>query len=213
MTPTNLLACPTNSITIAASLTPHPRGLLTKFPTAARLIPALAALATLLAPSLAHAQSTFKPIYDATDMLNTIPHHTYSTYKTFDGREHNLEAVLVGGVIYNAIDGKWTKSSITPQEARDEQREENRRIAKKAQCTQETDDSVSAEPTEVYFVRYKGGVVNIDTRTLDVRVWISKRTGLILRQEEDFESFPNHHKSRISARYDYSNITAPTISQ
>jgi hypothetical protein len=176
-----------------------------KLLTAAPLILTLAALPILLAPSPARAQSECKPLFDAVDKLTTVPHHAYATQKT-DGKDRTSETILVGEDIYVNADGKWVKSPITPKEMR-EQEQENRKESTQMSCKHERDESVSGEPAEVYATHNKNGDVDYTAR-----IWLSKRTGLILRQDEDIDTGGGPSgKSHHSIRYDYSNVSAPAV--
>lgn len=46
--------------------------------------------------------------------------------------------------------------------------------------------------------------------TVDNQVWVSRRRGLILRQETDIDT-GNGNKTHMSVRYDYSNVHAPAL--
>lgn len=173
--------------------------------TAAILIPTAAALATLLAPSPARAQAECKPLNDAVDKLNSVPHHAYSTQKT-DGKDRISETILVGDVIYVNTNGKWVKSPMTPQDLRDQEKE-NRKDSTQMSCKHERDESVSGEPAELYSTHNKNGDIEYSAR-----IWLSKRTGLILREEEDIDTGGGASgKSHHSIRYDYSNVSAPAV--
>lgn len=172
--------------------------------TAAHLIPSLAALAILIAPSPSRAQAECKPLNDAVDKLTTVPHHAYSTQK-IDGKERTSETILVGDVIYVNTNGKWVKSPMTPKDLRDQEKE-NRKDSTQMSCKHERDESVSGEPAELYSTHNKNGDIEYSAR-----IWLSKRTGLILRQEEDMDIGGASGKSHHSIRYDYSNVSAPAV--
>jgi outer membrane lipoprotein-sorting protein len=172
--------------------------------TGAPFILTLAALAILIVPSSAHAQADCKILYDAVDKLTTVPYHAYSTQKT-DGKDRTAETILIGDVIYVNADGKWIKSPITPKEMR-EQEKENRKDATQVSCKHERDESVSGEPAEVYSTHNKNGDVDYNAR-----IWLSTRTGLILREELDMDTGGPGGKSHSSIRYDYSNVSAPAV--
>jgi hypothetical protein len=167
---------------------------------------ALAALAVLLTPSSARAQAGCKPLFDAIDKLTTLAHHAYSTQKSDEGKERTSETILIGNVIYVQVNNKWRKSPMTPEELR-QQEKENRESAKNVSCKHVRDDSVGGEPAEVYSAHNEN-----DTDIYDSQIWLSKRTGLVLREELDMDTGGEHGKSHSSVRYEYSNVSAPAVS-
>ena len=83
--------------------------------------------------------------------------------------------------------------------------QENRKNVKNASCRHVRDEIVNGEPA---------GVFSAQTETDDIKsdslIWISKNKGLVLRQEEDLDA--GGDKSHVSARYEYSNVSAPNVS-
>jgi len=150
---------------------------------------------------------TCKFVFDANDMLNTTPWHMYVTELqgvSKSGKLETSESIFVGGVRYIQFRGQWTRSPMTVLQMRD-QEIENRKNAKNQSCHFTKDDTVNSEAASVYSVHYES-----EDAKSDGQVWISKRSGLILRNELDIDSGGgksglNHY----SIRYDYSNVKAP----
>lgn len=150
---------------------------------------------------------TCKFVFDANDNLNTTPWHMYVTELqgvTKSEKPETTESIFVGGVRYIQFRGQWKRSPMTVSQMRDQELE-NRKNAKNQSCHFAKDDIVNGEAASVYSVHYESE----DARS-DGQVWISKRSGLILRNELDIDSGGgklglNHY----SVRYDYSNVKAP----
>ena len=150
---------------------------------------------------------TCKFVFDANDKLNTTPWHMYETELqgvSKSGKPETRESIFVGGVRYIHFRGQWKRSPMTDSQMRDQELE-NRKNAKNQSCHFAKDDIVNGEAASVYSVHYESE----DTKS-DGQVWISKRSGLILRNELDIDS--GGGKSGLdhySVRYDYSNVKAP----
>jgi len=150
-----------------------------------------------------YAQGECKVVFDATDKVADTPHHIYSV-RTGPGKEttqQKNELIYAGGVIYVQVRGQWRKSPLTPTQQR-EQQQENRKNAKNISCHHLRDETVNGEPAAVYSAHAE----TEDTKS-DAVVWISKSSGLLLRQDENLDS--DGDKFQVSARYEYGNVTPP----
>lgn len=153
----------------------------------------------------AFCQDACKVVFDAGDRLTATPHHGYSTRTQAPGGKRNdTEDISVGGVIYVQARGKWRKSPLTVPE-RQKQEQENRKNVKVFSCRHLRDEAVSGEAAGVY-----GTHMETEDLKADSLVWISNGRGLVLRQEEDLDS--GGVKSHVSARYEYGNVSAPSVS-
>jgi hypothetical protein len=83
--------------------------------------------------------------------------------------------------------------------------QENRKNVKNASCRHVRDEIVNGEPAGVFSAH-----AETDDIKSDSLIWISKNKGLVLRQEEDLDA--GGDKSHVSARYEYSNVSAPNVS-
>ena len=154
---------------------------------------------------LARAQNDCKFVFDAGDKVTMTPHHGYTTTTLQTGQKlSNGEAIFVGGVIYVRIHDQWKKSPMTVQDMQ-KQEQENRKETKNVSCRHVRDEAVNGEAAGVYSAHAE----TEDMKT-DSLIWISRSTGLILRQEEDLDSDSN--KSHVSVRYEYRNVSAPAVS-
>jgi opacity protein-like surface antigen len=144
-------------------------------------------------------------VFDALTKVIMTPHHTFTT-ETFASRGGDKprisESILTGGVSYLQVNGKWMRSSYTPQEML-KQSDENRKNVRVAACRLLRDEVVSGEATSVY----SSHTENEDAKT-DAQVWISKSSGLPLREEIDMDT-GDPAKRHISMRYEYTNVKAP----
>jgi hypothetical protein len=163
----------------------------------------LASFAAGSAP-LARAQDQCKVVFDAGEKLTATPHHGYMTRTAAGGSSETNEDISVDGAIYVQIHGKWRKSPLTVKQ-RQEQEQENRKDAKNTSCHYLRDEAVNGEAASVYSAHAETEGLKSDSL-----VWISKRKGLVLRQEEDLDM--DGDKSHVSAHYQYDKVTAPSVS-
>jgi hypothetical protein len=157
------------------------------------------ALAVFAVPALA--QADCKVFYDSSDKLVNIPHRIFTTMKSPSGGEKTRESIFVDGASYIQLDGKWEKSKMTAKDLHDVELE-NRKTNKKMSCKIVRSEVVDGEAATVYMVHSETEDVESDAT-----VWLSKTRGLVLREEINPGT-----EDRISVRYEFSNVTAPTIS-
>lgn len=160
---------------------------------------ALLSLFLLLGIASADTSASCKPVLDAMAKTEATPHHAYQT----EAGQPVKESILADGVIYIQIKGKWQKSPLTMKEMQD-QEAENVKDAKAYTCTYVKDESVGNESAALYNFHQ---VIDENTKS-DGQIWISKSRGLILKQEEDFDTGQKRH---MSLRYDYNNVQAPSL--
>jgi len=148
-----------------------------------------------------------KFVFDASDKLNTTPWHMYLTElrgTSKSGKPETSETIFVSGIRYIQFRGQWKQSPITVPQMRD-QEAENRNNAKNQSCHFVKDDTVNGEAASVHFAHYES-----EDAKSDGQVWISKRSGLILRNELDIDSGGGKSDlNHYSIRYDYSNVNPP----
>jgi hypothetical protein len=148
-----------------------------------------------------------KAVFEANDKLLATPNHMFMTHTSAAkaGKSTNSEVVTVGGVRYIMVGGKWTRSSMSMQERKD-QEEQNRKNAKTYSCHYVREESVSGEDAVVYSQHSE-----TEDAKSDGLIWISKSKGLILRIEMDLDTGGELGKDHMSIRFDYSNVKAPRI--
>jgi hypothetical protein len=166
------------------------------------------AAAAALTPSPARAavpDPACKPGLDAMIKQMTTPHHAYMTEvaQLSGGKPVNNESISTGSAIYIQIKGQWRRSPMTPQDMK-KQEEENARNAKSRTCHYLRDEPVQGEAAAVYRVQE-----DTEDQKTDSTVWVSKRTGLPLRIENDLDVGDKMGKRHLSIRYDYANVKAP----
>jgi hypothetical protein len=171
----------------------------------ASLPPLALSLTTLASP--ARAQSVppeCRALVNAQQKLITTPHHGYSTETPVGGgaATETNEIISVGGRTYLLDKGTWRRSPLTPQMQLD-QMNENIANAKEFTCERVGDDAVGGEPAVVYTSHTVAGNV-----AATARLWVSKRSGLPLRNEEDVDT-GDGDKRHISIRYEFTNVRAP----
>jgi hypothetical protein len=159
----------------------------------------LSLILVIYSASSAVAQADCKLFFESSDKLVAVPVHRYTVDSVAKGASRTSESISVNGISYVQTQGKWTKSLFSVQ-AMHEQELENRKT-NKISCQHVRDESVNGEAAAVFLVHSE----NEDAKA-DATAWISKRSNLLLRQENDLGG------RHISTRYEYTNVTAPTVS-
>lgn len=159
-------------------------------------------------PLSARAQATSpacKPVLDAHTKEIGTPHHGYQTDTSpaNPGKQRTSEIISTPTASYVLLDGKWTRVAITTQQNL-AQMQENLRNAKVYQCRQLPDESVDGAAASVYTAHAENEFVKND-----VKLWVTKSSGLIAREEIDMYSDDAGGKRHISTRYDYRNVQPP----
>ncbi len=147
--------------------------------------------------------ATCKPVLDAMAKRLATPSHAYATeVGAHGGKPETKESIYAGGAIYIQYKGKWIRSPISIQEMR-KQEEENVRNAKAMTCRYLRDETVNGEAASVYHSQAEtaGG-------KSDATLWVSKRTGLPLRSENNIDT-GDGDKMHMAIRYDYTDVRPP----
>ena len=169
------------------------------------LNPILAALlgSMLTMPALAM-DPACQPVIDASAKMLTTPTHITSTTTAAytGGKPRNTESIYAGNAIYVNVEGKWTRSKMTPQEML--KMEQENRGSKKGTCRYVRDESVNGEAAALYAESSE-----TEVGTTEAQTWISKSRGVPLRTEMDIDVGGSMGKSHMSMRYDYSNVHPP----
>ncbi len=144
-----------------------------------------------------------KPGIDAMMKQIATPTHLYATEASARGGKPEVrESIYSGGAIYIQMRGQWKRSPMSTQEMR-KQQEENVRNAKSMSCRYLRDEAVNGESAAVYRTQ---SVTEVGSS--DATLWISKRTGLPLRTENDLDT-GGGDKMHLAIRYDYAGVKAP----
>jgi hypothetical protein len=154
-------------------------------------------------PAASAIDPSCKPAIDAMMKQLATPTHAFSTEAApGGGRSEVKETIFAGGAIYLQVKGAWRRSPMSVQQMR-EQQEENQRNAKSMTCRYLHDETVRGEAAAVY--RAQADVEGIKS---DATLWVSKRTGLPLRSENDLDT-GDKTKRHLSIRYDYADVRPP----
>lgn len=139
-----------------------------------------------------------KVLADASSKLQNTPAHVYTTSK-IGNQTITSEMIYAGGSLYMKISGKWTSAgSIKEMEQLQQQFKHN--ANSKDTCRYLRDELVNGEMAAVYSSHSE-----TPKGKIDLQLWVSKATGLFLRQEMDSEG----GKAVMSSRYEYDNVKPP----
>lgn len=158
-------------------------------------------------PSRARAQNipaACRPLVEAERKVITTPYHLYLTEGPArpGDKGRTTEGVSTGGAIYVQVSGKWMRSPLTPKQAL-AQVDTNLATATAYSCTHVGDESMAGTAAAVYTAHTENEGVKTDVRT-----WVAKGSGLILRTEEDLDT-GGGNKRHMSIGYEYVNVHAP----
>jgi hypothetical protein len=143
---------------------------------------------------------------DAGDKLFTTPYHAYMTESADgapNGKPVTHESIFADGVLYILEDGRWRPSGMSSEVMRAMERR-NRENARNMSCHFVRDEPVNGEEAALFSTHQETVHGKLDGQT-----WISKGSGLILRQEIDIDAGRPNGKTHMSARYEYGNVRAP----
>ena len=152
----------------------------------------------------AQAASPCQPVFDALDKVAMTPRHTYTTITAVftHGQPRVSETIVANGKAYIRVNGRWRTGSTSLQDMQ-EQQKQNRPHAEKA-CQFVRNEMVGTEAATVYSMHTE----NEDEKE-DGQIWISKATGLPLRDEQDIDVGGAAGKQHRSTRFEYRNIQPP----
>ncbi len=146
-----------------------------------------------------------QPVFDALKKVVSTSSHTYTTHTASfvnGGKPRESETIYVQGKIYIRANGKWMHSPATPEEVLEQAKENEERG--KASCRFVRNELVGTESAAVYSMHRE-----IEDSREDAQMWISRRTGLPLRDEQDLDAGGKAGKEHRSTRFEYSNIRPP----
>ncbi len=143
-------------------------------------------------------QALIKSETDAFGKLQNTPAHVYSTTK-IGGSTVASEVIYATGSIYGKVNGKWIVMD-TSKGAEQLQQQAMHRASAKDTCRYLRDEPENGEMAALYRAHSE-----TSQGTMDMQIWISKKTGLILRNDID----SNGGKFLMSSRYEYTNVKPP----
>jgi len=160
---------------------------------------------SILASMASHhamAADSCQPLQNAAAKLATTPTHIYATTVNSgtDNKPTTTEMIYANGAVYGKVGGNWMRTNLTPQElvAQDQDKQKN------GSCHYIKDESIGGETAAVYVERSQSGEAH-------AQLWISKSSGLVLREEMDISSGSPGLATHMSMRYEYANVQAPKI--
>ena len=118
------------------------------------------------------------------------------------GRPSVSESIWTGTVDYVLYRGKWRKSPIDIAEMRKSVKGADSKV--KATCSHLRDESVNGDPAAVWRIHSV-----TDAGTTDTDLWISRRSGLLLKSDVHQDVGGSLGKSHIVSRYEYANVRPP----
>jgi len=163
---------------------------------------ALAATTAILSGLPAHAANPCEAVFNALTKVVTTPSHSYTTITSVNGNTTEAETIFANGQKYIRARGKWMRLPVTSQDVVEQEKEKEQQG--KSACQVVKDESVNGESATVYSVHRDYGEVEEDGK-----LWISKKSGLLLRAEEDIDNRGNKVKEHRSTRFEYGNVQAP----
>ncbi len=164
-----------------------------------------ALVSALVAAPAGAAEARCKPVLDALMSVFRTPTHLVTTESGGGrgGEPRVNETIYTAQAIYVKSRRGWVKSPISPQEMA-EQQKKNQAEAKSVTCRALRDETVDGEPAAVYSSHSES-----DGTTSDAVVWISKKSGLLLKEELDLDVGDVGGKTHHSTRFDYRDVRPP----
>jgi hypothetical protein len=161
----------------------------------------LAAILCWSAP--ASSQDSCQPVYEAMTKLAATPSHSYASMTDLSGgRATAAEFIYMQNKAYMKVGSSWTNGPMTPKELFE--KEMQNRKNSHAKCQLVRSDSTEGQAATLYSLHGEN-----EHAKEDAQVWVSKTTGLPLREEADIELSGSPGKRHVSNRYEYSNVRAP----
>ncbi len=151
----------------------------------------------------ARAADSCQTVFDAIQKLVTTPSHSYTTSMAAKGGNPQTgETIMTQGKKYIRANGKWMDSRVTTAEVLDQEKESEK--SGTSSCQFVRGESVNGDSASLYHMQR-------ETRHFkeDSQIWISKSTGLPLREEQDMDYGGAIGKRHNSGRFEYGNIQPP----
>ncbi len=134
-----------------------------------------------------------------------VPVHLYMTESGGPtGKTRSAETVYLNNTTYVMVNNRWRKSSVSPKDLADAKRDTDQKVGP---CTVVRDETVNGEAATLYKIHSQSKDAGVDTE-----IWISKAKGMPLKQVNDVDVGGTFSKTHSEIRYEYSNVTAPAVS-
>jgi hypothetical protein len=152
----------------------------------------------------ATAQDSCQPFYDALTKLASTPNHSYARVSgpSPDVPAMLTEYIYLQGKAYMKVGDAWVDNPVTAKEHL--QKELQNRKSGNAKCRLVRSDSAKGQPATLYSLHSENPHAKED-----VQIWISKKTGLPLREEADIDLTGGPGKRHVSNWYEYTDVRAP----
>jgi hypothetical protein len=151
----------------------------------------------------ARAADACQPVFDALTKVATTPSHSYTTNTAVNGgKREEAETIFANGQKYIRVRGKWMRIPVTSQDVLEQEKEKEEKG--KSTCQLLRSESVNLEAATLYAVHREYAEVKEDGQ-----MWVSTRTGQLLRVEEDVDDRGNKKKEHQSTRFEYGSIRPP----
>ena len=108
--------------------------------------------------------------------------------------------IYAKGAVYEKVGGNWMRTALTPQELVAQEQEKQ----KNGLCHYTKDESIGGEMAALYAERSQSGEAQ-------AQLWISKSSGLLLREEMDIGSGSTGPATHMSMRFEYANVQVPRL--
>jgi hypothetical protein len=148
------------------------------------------------------AADSCQAVFDAIQKLVTTPSHSYTTSTAANGgKPRTSETIMVQGKKYIRGNGKWMDPNVTTAEVMEQERENEKG---KSSCHFVRSEAANGEGAALYHMHKETEEFREDSQ-----IWISKATGLPLREEQDADMGGAIGKQHNSAHFEYGNIQPP----
>jgi hypothetical protein len=138
-----------------------------------------------------------QPVYDSMERLAATPNHQSITQTNAGSKPTTSENVTVGDSRYLQVNGVWKRIPYSTAESIKQQVEQ--RKDRTSTCRTVRDEAVDGVSASLVTVHTIAG-----DNASDQQVWISKSSGLPVRQVIDMGSI-----THMEVRYSYTNVVAP----
>lgn len=150
----------------------------------------------------ARSADSCQPVFEALTKFTTGPSHSYTTNTANGGKQRTGETIMTQGKKYIRANGKWMDPRVTTAEVLDQERENEKNG--KATCQLLRSEAVNGEPAGVYSLHRETQDFKEDSQ-----IWISKSTGMPLREEQDIDRGGQIGKQHNSTHFEYGNVQPP----
>lgn len=158
-----------------------------------------------LSPAVAE-ESACNAIREATYARMRVPHRVISDTTMPERKPIHGQEVYLKTVRYQLLLGHWVKTVTSPQREIDGEKKLN---ATFSDCRLDRNSTIDGQPVAIYSAKTRN--LTLIPVSGDLRIWVSRKTGLPLRSEAH-ASVPFLGQSLTIKVFSYDNIRAPAAS-